>query len=113
MLCQCIQWFNPFVYILADSLHEVHEYEVDAALVAQGIDQRDYQSLLIGKATGRVFHGGLACRFRQGSLRRRLGMMQHTGSSPWRRLKTAMLLPPAVCAIVALARPAATAPSTT
>jgi len=49
---QAIQWWNPFVWILGDSLYQVHEYEADQAVIQSGIHATQYQLLLISKAAG-------------------------------------------------------------
>ncbi|MBQ2674568.1 MAG: energy transducer TonB [Prevotella sp.] len=92
MLCQCLQWFNPFVYLLGDSLRDVHEYEADADVLESGTDATRYQLLLIGKAVrGKklAMVNGFVCK----SLKQRIQMMLRIPSSPWQRSKFAVLLP--------------------
>jgi membrane-bound lytic murein transglycosylase D len=45
ILC-LFQWFNPFVYWFRKNLIEVHEYQVDQALIAHGADTIEYQQLI-------------------------------------------------------------------
>jgi len=45
ILC-LFQWFNPFIYWFRKNLIEVHEYQVDQVLLAQGVDAIQYQQLI-------------------------------------------------------------------
>jgi beta-lactamase regulating signal transducer with metallopeptidase domain len=45
ILC-LFQWFNPFIYWFRKNLIEVHEYQVDQALLADGVDAIQYQQLI-------------------------------------------------------------------
>ena len=101
-LCQCLQWFNPFVYWLTASLKEVHEYEADHDVVAGGADLQHYQLLLISKAA-KSGHLPLADGFVYKSLKQRLQMMLRTPSASWRRSKSILLLPILVVLLLALA----------
>ena len=51
-LCEVLQWFNPFVWLLSSSLSDVHEYEADAEVLRAGVNAHSYQMLLIKKAVG-------------------------------------------------------------
>ena len=39
-IVKLIQWFNPFVWLLARDLKNIHEYEADEAVIKQGIDAK-------------------------------------------------------------------------
>ncbi|BDS13652.1 M56 and MltD domain-containing protein [Aureispira anguillae] len=45
ILC-VFQWFNPFIYWFRKDLIAVHEYQVDQALIANGVDSILYQQLI-------------------------------------------------------------------
>ena len=45
-----LQWFNPAAWALKRSLQEVHEYEADAAVLADGFNEREYQICLVQAA---------------------------------------------------------------
>lgn len=45
------QWFNPFIYWFRKELIAIHEFQVDQALVAGGIDSIQYQQLIAQYAT--------------------------------------------------------------
>lgn len=50
ILC-VFQWFNPFIYWFRKELIAVHEFQVDQAVVASGIDRIQYQQLIAQYAT--------------------------------------------------------------
>lgn len=50
ILC-VFQWFNPFIYWFRKELIAVHEFQVDQAIVASGIDSIQYQQLIAQYAT--------------------------------------------------------------
>ena len=51
-LLTALQWFNPAMWMLRQDLRAIHEYEADGAVLSQGINARQYQYLLISKASG-------------------------------------------------------------
>lgn len=50
-----VNWFNPAAWLVREELKAVHEYEADKRVLDSGINARDYQMLLISKATGMKF----------------------------------------------------------
>lgn len=50
ILC-VFQWFNPFIYWFRKELIAVHEFQVDQAIIASGIDSIQYQQLIARYAT--------------------------------------------------------------
>ena len=100
--CQCVQWFNPFVWLLADSLSDVHEFEADADVIRNG-HAKEYQLLLVAKATSTGRYA-LVNGFGRNHLKRRLQMMLCRRSAPWSRLKLIVLLPLMVLAVLLLAK---------
>lgn len=101
VVCQCVQWFNPFVWLLADSLSDVHEFEADADVIRGG-HVKEYQLLLVAKATSTGRHA-LVNGFGRNHLKRRLQMMLCRRSAPWSRLKLIVLLPLMVLIVLLLA----------
>ena len=55
MVC-ALQWFNPAAWALKRSLQEVHEYEADAAVLADGLNERQYQLCLVQAALSGRFN---------------------------------------------------------
>lgn len=48
-VCIFFQWFNPASWLLKQELQNIHEFEADESVIAQGIDAKKYQLLLIKK----------------------------------------------------------------
>ena len=87
-----LQWFNPAMWMLRSDLRAIHEYEADAAVLSQGINARQYQYLLITKATG-IGGYSLANGISHSTLKNRINMMLHTKSDRSHLLKLLTLLP--------------------
>lgn len=103
-VCSWLQWFNPAIWLLKQELQNIHEYEADEEVLRQGIDARQYQMLLIKKAVGARLYS-IANSFNHSSLKKRITMMLKKKSNPWARLKYLYVLPLAVIAVAAFARP--------
>ncbi|MBR4369047.1 MAG: TonB family protein [Prevotella sp.] len=87
-----LQWFNPAMWMLRADLRAIHEYEADAAVLSQGINARQYQYLLITKATG-IGGYSIANGISHSTLKNRITMMLHKKSQASRLLKLLALLP--------------------
>ncbi len=103
-VCITLQWFNPAAWLLKQELQNVHEYEADEAVLASGVNAKEYQLLLIKKAVGTRLYS-LANSFNHSKLKKRITMMTKRKSSPWARAKYLYVLPLAAIAVVAFARP--------
>ena len=92
LIVQCVLWWNPFLWLLADSLIEVHEYQADMAVLEQGINATQYQLLLIRKAAGPA---GIAMvnGFKRNKLKHRIIMMNKTFSLRGAKCRYLALLP--------------------
>ena len=101
-LCEVVQWFNPFAWLLASSLSDVHEYEADADVLRGGVDARSYQMLLIKKAVGSSSYA-FANSLNHSLLKKRIAMMMKKKSSPWMRTKALYVIPVAGIALSAFA----------
>ena len=102
-LAEAFQWFNPCVWMLANSLCEVHEYEADDAVLRSGSTLHDYQMLLIKKAVGTSSYA-FANSFNHSLLKKRITMMMKTNhSSKWSSAKYLYVLPVAAIALGAFA----------
>lgn len=100
MVC-ALQWFNPAAWALKRSLQEVHEYEADAAVLADGLNERQYQLCLVQAAlNGRI--GYVTSNFADCSTKKRITMMKRSQSSPFACLRALIMLP-VVLAIILLA----------
>ena len=97
------QWFNPWMWALRRDLRTLHEYEADAAVLAEGYARSAYQLSLIGRAAAAR---GLQVGVPYGGepLRQRIGMMLRGRSAGIRTLRALYLLPLVACALLANAR---------
>lgn len=51
-IAETLQWFNPFVHMLATDLKDIHEFQADAYVLQKGDNSKEYQMLIIRKAVG-------------------------------------------------------------
>ena len=105
LLCNIMlifQWYNPAAWLLRRELQEVHEYEADEAVLAKGVDARNYQLLLVMKAVGED-RFALANNFNHNSLKKRITMMKMKKSNGRKRAKLLLALPLTAIAVVAFA----------
>lgn len=90
-LYAAIQWFNPVIYNLRQSLQEVHEYQADNSVIRHGYDTRSYQLMLLGKL---AMDNGyrIANNFSKKNLSNRISMMNKK-NSPFARAWKALFVP--------------------
>ena len=108
---KAVQWFNPFVYLLGRDLKAVHEYEADDAVLSFGIDAKTYQLLLVTKAVGSRLQT-VCNNLSHHSLKKRIKMMHTHKTNRWLMGKALILPAIMALALVAWAKPMASAPST-
>ena len=72
--CIVVQWFNPAAWLVKQELQNIHEYEADEAVLASGVNAKEYQLLLIKKAVGSRLYS-LANSLNHSSLKKRITMM--------------------------------------
>ena len=109
LLCELtcrMLWFLPFVWMLRQDLRDVHEYQADRRVLQGGINDEEYQLLLIKKATSTGLQP-VVNALNQSPIKRRFKMMYRKPSRRWVALKAAYLLPLSALALVAFARPQA------
>ncbi len=99
-------WFVPFAWMLRQDLRDVHEYQADRRVLQSGIDENDYQLLLIRKATSMALQP-VVNALNQSPIKRRFRMMYTRPSRRWMALKAVYLLPLSALAVVAFAQPKA------
>lgn len=92
-LLGCLTWYCPAIPLMRRLLQSVHEFEADRAVLDAGFDARDYQMLLISKASGRRFANSVTDSINNHPLKQRIIMMQK--KSPLRHglLRALALLP--------------------
>ena len=94
-----LQWFNPAAWALKRSLQEVHEYEADANVLADGENERRYQICLVQAALGSRI-GYVTSNFADCSTKKRIKMMKRSQSSPFACLRVLLMLPVALVTIL-------------
>lgn len=80
------QWFNPAAWMLRKELQQVHEYQADEKVLASGMNEYDYQMLLI-RNVNKSYVPSLTAGFNNCSIKKRLMMMklpQKGNSCLWR-----------------------------
>ncbi len=83
-------WFNPFIYLIAKALKEVHEYEVDHA-VKKIFDPKQYASLLLRLSARPAIN--LTNQFSAYTLKARITMLFKPRSSGYKKWCYALILP--------------------
>ena len=103
-IIETIQWWNPFSWLIASSLRDVHEYEADNEVRTSGVNIREYQFLLIRKAVGSSSYA-FANGFNHSLLKKRITMMLRSKSNPWMRTKALYIIPVSTIAVSVFATP--------
>ena len=94
-IAQCtvvFNWFNPAAYMLMREIQDVHEYQVDAEILAQGHDARQYQLLLLRNAVGSAFPR-MANGLSHSRLKARIGMMARRRPASRRAICAVVIIP--------------------
>ena len=103
-IVKSLQWFNPIIYLLANDIKEIHEYEADRYVLQKNGNTQAYQMLILKKAIGNNLFP-LANSFSQNHVRKRIKMMARKESNNSRRYKWLYLLPVSAAYIGAFAQP--------
>ncbi len=103
-LVEALQWFNPFVHMLASDLKDIHEYEADAYVLQRRGDTKAYQMLIIKKAVDHASYT-LVNSFNHSKIKKRITMMLKKKSNPWRRATALYILPATAIALSLFASP--------
>lgn len=101
---KALQWFNPFAYMLANDMKEIHEYEADRYVLEHHGNAGAYQLLLLKKAVGDTAFN-LANNFNQSSVRKRIIMMARLPSAKINKGKIFAFAPVALLFLFIFARP--------
>lgn len=99
----CLQWFNPFMWLLRREIRNVHEYEADRAVLHAGFNPKAYQMLLIKKAAGAGRYS-VADSLGHSNLKKRITMMLKKDSGPRDRWKVLAMLPLVCLTLTAFAQ---------
>lgn len=105
-LLGCLTWYCPAARLIRRELQSTHEFAADRAVLAAGFDAKDYQMLLISKASGRRFANSVADCINNHSLKSRIIMMQKKSPMRHRLLRSLTLVPAAITVIALASSPA-------
>jgi len=92
-LLKIINWFNPFVYLLQNSLKTVHEYIADEQTAAYETDALTYSSFLLKSAYGVGGSSITHSFFNYNLLKKRITMLNQQRSGNLARLKYLITIP--------------------
>jgi TonB family protein len=95
-LLKIVSWFNPFVYLLQNSLKTVHEYIADEQTAAHEMDALAYSSFLVNNAYGAGGSSLTHSFFNYNLLKKRIIMLNQQRSGNLARFKYLVALP--ICA---------------
>ena len=87
-----LQWFNPLAWIMKNTLKDIHEFEADEAVIASGVNAKQYQLLIIKKAVGARLYS-IANSFNHSLTKKRITMMCKEKSKKWSCAKALYILP--------------------
>lgn len=91
-LLSAVMWFNPFVWMMRNSLELVHEYLADEGVLSTGTDKLRYQALLINQvAEERLIC--LSSGFNHSLIKKRMIMMTKIKFNQHSKLRLLALLP--------------------
>ncbi|MEI7661763.1 MAG: M56 family metallopeptidase [Bacteroidota bacterium] len=74
-------WYNPISWLMRRELKQNHEFEADRKVLSKGVDESDYQLLLVRRVAGET-RFQLASQFNYSNIKTRIAMMNKTKSNP-------------------------------
>lgn len=87
-------WFNPLLKLFRRELSELHEYQADRQVLAQGVDAADYQMLIIKKSVGtQKFRWATHLRNTYCQTKKRIVMMNREKTKNQKRWYALFLVP--------------------
>ena len=85
-------WFNPFIWMYKKALQQVHEFLADEGVLNSGVDQLEYQSLLVNQAAeGRLV--AVSSNFSYSLIKKRIMMMSQRKTHGLLGRKILVLIP--------------------
>ncbi|MDN3549017.1 M56 family metallopeptidase [Mucilaginibacter aquaedulcis] len=100
-ILKIVNWFNPCVYLLQNSLKTIHEYIADEQTAAHGNDVLAYSSFLVNNAYGLNGSSVTHSFFNYNLLKKRIIMLNQKRSGNLARLKYLVAVPICVAALCA------------
>lgn len=98
-LLKIINWFNPIVYLLQNSMKEVHEFTADADTANQDLSTQNYTDFLVNNAYGINENILTNTFFNKSLLKKRIIMLHKKKSGHAARLKYLIVIP-LTCALL-------------
>ncbi len=92
-MLKIINWFNPFIYLLQNSLKTVHEYIADEQTVAHETDPISYSTFLLNNAYGTGGPSVTHSFFNYNLLKKRITMLNQKKSGNLARLRYLVAVP--------------------
>lgn len=101
----CLLWYWPTAWLLNRDLCQAHEFEADRAVLNSGVAPAEYQLMLVGAGSGRLF-SNIVNPFNFYSLKYRIAMMKMKKSPAGSRMRVLAMLPAAAVAALLASAPA-------
>lgn len=107
LLCEItcrMLWWLPFAWMLRQDLRDVHEFQADQCVLSCGVDEDEYQLLMVNKIVDAKTYP-VVNTFGQSRIKRRILMMCKEASPKWTILKALYILPLSLFALMIFANP--------
>ena len=98
-LLRCVFWFNPFVWLAANSLVEVQEWEADSDVLNQGYDVYEYRQLIFRQLFG--YNADITCGLNSQLTKKRFLMMTNFKRGKLSFIRLGVAIPMVVAMILA------------
>ncbi|MBN1925740.1 MAG: carboxypeptidase-like regulatory domain-containing protein [Prolixibacteraceae bacterium] len=103
-LARSIQWFNPLMHLYRKAIMQNHEYLADLGALGNGIQARNYQTILINQMFG-IPVLQMVSSFTMFNPGKRITMMKKNKSKPAKKLKVLWAVPLIAIILFAFAEP--------
>lgn len=98
-LLRCVFWFNPFVWLAANALVEVQEWEADSDVLNQGYDVYEYRQLIFRQLFG--YNADITCGLNSQLTKKRFLMMTNFKRGKLSFIRLSVAIPMVVAMILA------------
>lgn len=96
---RCVFWFNPFVWLAANALVEVQEWEADSDVLNQGYDVYEYRQLIFRQLFG--YNADITCGLNSQLTKKRFLMMTNFKRGKLSFIRLGVAIPMVVAMILA------------
>lgn len=90
-LFSILLWFNPFVWLVRRELRDIHEFQVDSAILENGLEVSKYQSIIFAELMG--YSPNIANGFHNSLIKKRFIMMMNKRTIKLKRLRKLIIAP--------------------